>query len=166
MARGNGCIGLPEAIAGNIPGSGGTQRLARLLGPGRAVQLILTGAMFNADEAAAIGLVTRAVDAPQLLAETMALAEQLAGQPSLSVQGVKRAVHDGVGLSLADGIALEARHFITALVSRDAAALGRRYLEQLETATAESGMPAEAGEIATEIFDEFRKGDAVALRGS
>jgi len=165
MARGDGVIGLPESISGIIPGSGGTQRMARLLGAGKAVEMILTGAMLSADEAAEIGLVSRAVDADKLMDEIMALANQMAGQPPLSVQGVKRAVHRGINLPLDKGLAEEANHFMASIISRDAVALGERYLERLEASTAETGIPAEAGSIATATFAEFRRGNAVAITG-
>jgi len=155
MARGEGLIGLPEAISGIIPGAGGTQRLARLLGAGRAIELILAGAFFHADEAERIGLVSRAVDADQLMDETMALAAQMAGQPPLAIHGVKCAVRKGVDLPLECGIAEEAVQFMSAVVSRDAAALGGRYLE----------LRAE-GSTAAEAFAQFRKGGAVELRGN
>jgi enoyl-CoA hydratase/carnithine racemase len=167
MARGEGVIGLPESISGIIPGSGGTQRMARLLGAGRAVEMIITGTLLSADEAADIGLVSRAVDADKLMDETMALAVQMAGQPPLSIQGVKRAVHTGVNMPLDRGIALEATHFFAAIISRDAAALGDRYLDRLEQETdAKAGIPAEAGSIAKRTFDEFRKGNAVEICGN
>ncbi len=152
MARGDGVIGLPESISGIIPGSGGTQRLARLVGGGQAVAMILTGKMFNADEAEAAGLIHQAVESNQLMTETMALAEQLAGQPALSIQGVKRAVHNGVNMPLDSGIAEEAAYFMGAVISRDAAALGNQYLKRRDD-----------GLSAAEIFNEFRKDDAVSL---
>jgi enoyl-CoA hydratase/carnithine racemase len=166
MARGEGVIGLPESISGIIPGSGGTQRMARLLGASKAVELILTGTMLKADEAAEIGLITRAVDADKLMDEVMALGKQMAGQPPLSIQGVKRAVHRGINLPLDRGIAEEADNFMASLISRDAAALGGRYLERLEASAAKTGMPEEAGSIATAIFDEFRKGSALEVCGN
>jgi enoyl-CoA hydratase/carnithine racemase len=155
MARGAGVMGLPESISGIIPGCGGTQRMARLLGAGRAVELILTGALFDAEEAAAIGLVSRAVEADQLLEEAMVLARQMAGQPALSVQGVKRAVHLGSNMSMDDGTAEEARNFMAALISRDAASLSSLYMERME-----------GGSTPVETFNEFRKGNAVELHGN
>lgn len=154
MARGDGVIGLPESISGIVPGAGGTQRMARLLGAGRAVELILTGSMLNADEAEREGLVSRAVDTDQLMAEGMMLAKQMAGQPPLSVIGVKRAVHRGVNMPFENGIAEEATHFMGALIGRDAVALGSLYLERLET-----------GSKPVETFDLYRKGYAVEMTG-
>jgi enoyl-CoA hydratase len=152
MARGKGVIGLPESISGIIPGSGGTQRLARLVGGAQAVAMILTGKMYSADEAQTAGLIHQAVDAENFMDEVMVLAEQLAGQPALSIQGVKRAIHNGVSMSLASGIAEEATHFMGTVISRDAAALGSQYLKRRDD-----------GLAAADIFAEFRKGDAVSL---
>ena len=166
MARGEGVIGLPESISGIIPGSGGTQRMSRLLGAAKAVELILTGTMLNADEAAEAGLVSRAVDADKLMDEVMALAQQMAGQAPLSIQGVKRAVHTGINLPLEKGIAEEANNFMASIISRDAVALGSRYLDRLEASIAAEGeLKAEAGSIAVETFNEFRKGNAVGTCG-
>ena len=166
MARGEGVIGLPESISGIIPGSGGTQRLSRLLGAAKAVELILTGTMLNADEAAEAGLVSRAVDADKLMDEVMVLAQQMAGQAPLSIQGVKRAVHTGINLPLDKGIAEEANNFMASIISRDAVALGSRYLDRLEASIAAEGeLKAEAGSIAAETFNEFRKGNAVETCG-
>lgn len=155
MARGEGVVGLPESISGILPGSGGTQRMARLIGAGRAVELILTGTLFEAEEAAAAGLVSRAVDADTLADEAMALALQMAGQPLLAVQGVKRSVHLGNDLSMEEGTFEEARNLMTALLSRDAALLSARYLKRREE-----------GSTPLETFAEFRKGNAVELTGN
>jgi len=166
MARGDGVIGLPESISGIIPGSGGTQRMARLLGSGKTLEMILTGKMLNADEAAEIGLIHHAVDADKLMDEVMELATQMAGQPPLSIQGVKRAIHIGGNLPLAQGIAEEAYHFMHSIISRDAASLGGRYLERLEESIEkQGGMPMEVGSIAKKTFAEFSRGDAVNTSG-
>jgi enoyl-CoA hydratase len=167
MARGEGVIGLPESISGIIPGAGGTQRMSRLLGASKAIELILTGTMLNADEAEKVGLVNRAVDADKLMDEAMTLAEQMAGQPPLSIQGVKRSIHIGIQLPLDRGIAVEADNFMHSIISRDAAALGSRYLERLDAALANDGgkMPVEVGNIAKETWVEFRNGKTVKTCG-
>ncbi|KKL21136.1 hypothetical protein LCGC14_2448480 [marine sediment metagenome] len=96
MARGDYSLGLPEAIAGIMPGAGGSQRMARLIGANKAIEYILTGRFFNADEAEQAGLISRAVDENTLMEEALGLAQQLAGQAPLSVAAVKRSIHQGI----------------------------------------------------------------------
>ncbi|GGL90763.1 enoyl-CoA hydratase/isomerase family protein [Nakamurella endophytica] len=104
-------IGLPEITLGVIPGAGGTQRLARLVGTARAKELIFTGRPVTGSEAAAIGLVTRAVPADSVYAEAFALAERLAAGPTAALAAAKEVVDRGVELDLASGLALEGRRF-------------------------------------------------------
>lgn len=101
MARGPKKIGLIEVQLGIIPGAGGTQRMARLLGRGRALELILEGKMLSADEPERIGLVHRAVDPDRLLPESLAYAERLARWSPVSVRNIKRTIHEGLELPLA-----------------------------------------------------------------
>jgi enoyl-CoA hydratase len=86
---------------------GGTQRLPRVVGLGRALELILTGRTIGADEALAMGLVTRVTD--DALAGALALAEEIAAFPQDTVRSDRQAALEGFGLPLADGLALEAR---------------------------------------------------------
>ncbi|HOT00828.1 MAG TPA: enoyl-CoA hydratase-related protein [Acidobacteriota bacterium] len=113
------CLGQPEVKLGLIPGYGGTQRLARLVGPGRALDLLLTGRMVTAAEALAMGLVHRVVPADQLLAETRRLLDEVLQQSPLAVRLCIEAVTRGTGLTLADGLALEADLFAFACGSED-----------------------------------------------
>ncbi len=101
-------IGLPEAGLGMIPASGGSQRLPRLIGPARALHLLLTGERIDAATALAWGLVTRVVPRADLLTEAQRIAERLATQAPLAVQYTRRAVLEGMHLSLAEGLHLEA----------------------------------------------------------
>jgi enoyl-CoA hydratase len=91
---------------------GGTQRLPRIVGLGRALDLILTGRLVSADEALGLGLVTEVVGpaGPHPLERALALAEGLAAFPQETMLADRRAAYDGVGLPLADGLALEARN--------------------------------------------------------
>ena len=75
-------LGQPEVKLGIIPGAGGTQRLPKLIGMGRAMELILTGEPVNADQALAIGLVNRVVEPDQLMIEVRSLATMLASRPN------------------------------------------------------------------------------------
>ena len=97
-------LGTPEVTLGLLPGNGGTQRLTRLLGPSRAMDLLLTGRTFSPDEALAWGLVAALVDADG----ARAYAERLAAGPQLAIAAIKRCVHEGGEQPLADGLALEA----------------------------------------------------------
>jgi len=104
-------LGQPEINLGLIPGFGGTQRLARLVGSGRALEWLLTGDQISAAEAHRIGLVNRVVPAADLMAESRALAATLAGKAPVAVRYVLEAVHRGVQLPLREAEAFEATLF-------------------------------------------------------
>jgi enoyl-CoA hydratase/carnithine racemase len=112
-------LGLTEVRLGIIPGGGGTQRLARLIGPGRAKDLILTGRRLNAAEAFAIGLVQRLAPEGRLMEVALALAEQVADNAPLAVGAAKHAIDGGGGLDLEAALELELRHYDTVLASED-----------------------------------------------
>jgi enoyl-CoA hydratase len=100
-------LGLTEIDLAIIPGGGGTQRLPRLIGRGKALEMILTGARLPAAEALAIGLVERVVPAADLLAEARKLARVIADKAPVALRYAKEAVVKGLELPLADGIRLE-----------------------------------------------------------
>ena len=102
-------LGLPEVRYGILAGAGGTQRLARLVGPGRAKLLMYTGRRIGAEEALAMGLVEAVVDAERLLPEAHALASEIAANSPIAVRQVKRCVDEGLDLPLEQGLALERR---------------------------------------------------------
>ncbi len=104
-------LGQPEVNLGIIPGYGGTQRLARLVGRDRALDLILTGRHVQASEALAIGLVTRVVPAAELVAEVTAFAQTLAAKAPVAMRYALDAVNRGLDVSLAEGAAIEAMLF-------------------------------------------------------
>jgi enoyl-CoA hydratase len=104
-------IGQPEIGLGLIPGYGGTQRLARLVGKGRALELLLTGAPITAQEAWRIGLVNRVVPAADLLAEAGRLAADLAARAPVAMRYLLDAVNHGLDLPLAEGLVFEATLF-------------------------------------------------------
>lgn len=112
-------IGQPEISLGLIPGYGGTQRLTRLVGSGRALELMLTGQPITADEAWRIGLVNRVVPAAELLGVVQELAQQLAAQAPIAMRYILAAVRDGFGMRLSDGCALEASLFGLAAATED-----------------------------------------------
>jgi enoyl-CoA hydratase len=104
-------LGQPEINLGIIPGYGGTQRLARLVGRDRALDLVLTGRHIPAAEALAIGLVTRVVPAADLAQEVAAFAQVLAAKAPIAVRYALEAVHRGLDATLAEGSEVEASLF-------------------------------------------------------
>jgi len=96
-----------ETTIGIIPGAGGTQTLARAIGERRAKELILAGKPFGAEEALDWGLVNAIFPKDQLLEETLAMAERIAGNAPIAVRQAKQAIHRGLQMSLADGLAFE-----------------------------------------------------------
>ena len=102
---------LPETKLGVLPGYGGTQRLAREVGEGRALEIMLTGRNVNANEALQLGLVSRVTSAANLFAEAMALAKEISQLAPLAIRACLKAVIDGQSLPLADGLALETKLF-------------------------------------------------------
>ncbi len=119
LASENAVLGLPEVSLGIIPGYGGTQRLPRLIGTGRALELLLSGRRVKAEEAAAIGLVNRVVPRESLLDETVKLAESMVRNGPLAVSAVLEAVNRGLQLPLDDGQRLESGLFGILAASED-----------------------------------------------
>jgi enoyl-CoA hydratase/carnithine racemase len=103
-------LGLPEVKLGIIPGYGGTQRLARLVGPGKAKQLIFSGEFVSAEEAYRIGLIEQLVD-ENALEEAKKWAETIMKRGPIAVKTAKRVIDQGLATSLAEGLELEARGF-------------------------------------------------------
>ena len=107
----NAKFGQPEVKLGVIPGGGGTQRLPRLVGRGRALQLILTGEMISAQEAYRIGLVNEVVPAADLITRAEAILKQIFANAPLAVKYSLEAVNKGLETSLSEGLSLEASLF-------------------------------------------------------
>jgi enoyl-CoA hydratase len=104
-------FGQPEVKLGLIPGYGGTQRLPRLVGTGRALQLLLTGELIDAAEAYRIGLVNRVVPAGELLAAATAMLQQMLANAPLALAHCIATVHHGAALAMDDALAMEAAAF-------------------------------------------------------
>jgi enoyl-CoA hydratase len=104
-------FGHPEITLGTLSGCGGTQRLARLVGRAKAMDLVLTGRIVTAPEAERMGLVSRVVPQGHALAEATAVAKAVASRPALAVRFAKEAVDSAVSVGLADGLRLERRLF-------------------------------------------------------
>jgi len=111
IASDNAKLGLPEVKLGIGPGYGGTQRLPRLVGKGRALELILTGEMIDAAEAHRIGLVNKVVPQPELLGEAERMLRLILSRGPVAVALCIAAVNRGLDGSLEEGMALEADHF-------------------------------------------------------
>ena len=126
----NATFGQPEILLGIIPGGGGTQRLARLVGVSRAKDIAMTGRQVKADEALRIGLADRVVPAAQVFDDALAWATEFARGP-LAVQGYcKRAIDGGLDGSLAAGLQLEQDLFVDAFRTADATIGIKSFLEQ------------------------------------
>jgi enoyl-CoA hydratase len=121
-------VGLPETSVGIIPGGGGTQRLARLLGTGRALDLILHATLLAPAEALALGVVHRVLPAERFREEARAFAQGLAERAPLALAAAKRAIRDGAHLPLAEGLAVEQAQFERTMRSPEAAAALRAFL--------------------------------------
>lgn len=123
-------LGQPEINLGIIPGYGGTQRLARLVGKGRALELMLTGEAIAADEAWRIGLVNRVVPAADLLGAAKTLAHALAAKAPVAMRYIIDAVNQGLNMSLADAFVYEATLFGLVSTTDDMREGTRAFLEK------------------------------------
>ena len=119
LASENARFGQPEVKLGLIPGLGGSQRLPRLVGKGRALQLLLTGEMISAQEAYRIGLVNEVVAQAELLPRAEAIARSIAANAPLAVQYVTEAVQRGAEMNLSGGLFLEASLFAICCATED-----------------------------------------------
>ncbi|OON79619.1 enoyl-CoA hydratase/isomerase family protein [Streptomyces tsukubensis] len=123
-------LGQPEILLGLIPGAGGTQRLARLIGPSRAKDLIFTGRQVKAPEALALGLVDRVVPAGEVYAQAYAWAARLAKGPSLALRAAKEAVDTGLETDIDSGLALERTWFAGLFATEDKERGMRSFIEE------------------------------------
>lgn len=130
IASTNAEFSLPELKLGMIPGYGGTQRLPREIGRGRAVEIMLTGKSVNAEEAFALGIVNRVVPPAELLHDTLSLAKQIASLSPLSIRACLKAVNEGLELPLEEGLALERELFASLFASEDVKEGTRAFLEK------------------------------------
>lgn len=119
LATENAKFGQPEVKLGIIPGFGGTQRLPRIIGKGRALQLILTGEMIGAQEAYRIGLVNEIVPAADLIPRAEAILKQISSNAPLAVKFALQAVHRGAETSQTEGLVIESTSFALCAATED-----------------------------------------------
>lgn len=119
IASKNARFSLPELRLGIIPGYGGTQRLMRVIGEGRALEMMLTAATISAEEAERVGLVNRVVEPAQLMKEAESLAHEIGQLAPLAIRACLKAVVGGSELTLAEGLALERELFSALFATAD-----------------------------------------------
>ncbi|MEH1126573.1 enoyl-CoA hydratase/isomerase family protein [Micromonospora sp. CPCC 206061] len=112
-------LGQPEIKLGIIPGAGGTQRLARLVGPARAKDLVMSGRMVDAKEALQIGLADRVVPAAEAYEAAVALVRQYTNGPAQALRAAKLAIDGGLDMDLASGLAWESQLFAALFATED-----------------------------------------------
>ena len=122
-------IGQPEILLGVIPGAGGTQRLARLVGPAKAKDLIFTGRHVGAEEALEIGMADAVVPDDEVYATAVAMARKFAAGPPLALAAAKQAIDEGLELPIDEGLALESRLFAELFGTEDQKTGMRSFLE-------------------------------------
>jgi enoyl-CoA hydratase/carnithine racemase len=130
IAADNAKLGQPEILLGLIPGAGGTQRLARLIGPSKAKDLIFTGRMVRADEALALGLVDRLVPAAEVYTEAHAWAARLAQEPAIALRAAKEAIDTGLETDIETGLAVERTWFAGLFATEDRERGMRSFVEE------------------------------------
>ena len=123
-------IGLPEITLGILPGYAGTQRMARLVGKGRAMELILTGTPIPAEEAVRIGLINRMVPAANLMTEARALAAQLSKNAPMAMRYILSAINEGLEMPFAEACVYEATLFGLVASTDDMREGTRAFLEK------------------------------------
>lgn len=119
IAGDNAKFGQPEITVGVMPGGGGTQRLTRLVGKARAMELCLTGRMIEAEEALRIGLISRIVPAASLMDETMKTAQKIASYSLPAAMMIKESINQSLETGLSEGLRFERRFFYAAFSTED-----------------------------------------------
>ncbi|MFE4454242.1 enoyl-CoA hydratase/isomerase family protein [Streptomyces sp. NPDC056796] len=130
IAADNAKFGQPEILLGLIPGAGGTQRLARLVGPSKAKDLIFTGRQVKAEEALSIGLVDRVVPAAEVYAQAHAWAARLARGPALALRAAKESVDAGLETDIDTGLTVERNWFAGLFATEDRERGMRSFVEE------------------------------------
>ena len=132
MAKGPYIIGLPEVRVGILPGAGGTQRMTRLLGTAKAMELMLLGNTLDPDSAERVGLIHRAIEPDQLMPEALALSAEIAQRPPTSLALIKQCILRASDMPPVDALHFEQAAFWKTMRSDDARDLMKRYLQSDE----------------------------------
>ena len=132
MAAGDHGIGQPEILLAFPPGAGGTQRLTRLLGSGKALKIVLDGTPLSPEEAAELGLVDRVVPPGELLETAVGEARWLGARPKGAIGAAKRAIYEGGSPALVDGLRFEASEFVAIAGEPESIRAMEAYVEQFE----------------------------------
>lgn len=119
IAGESGLFGLPETSLGVIPGGGGTQRLAKLIGPSRAKEMIFLGKLVKAEKALEIGLVNQVVDDAEVMAEARKMAAKLMEKPGVALRFAKEAINCGINTDLQTGKNIEKSRFAMVCATQD-----------------------------------------------
>ena len=123
-------LGLPETNLGLMPGFGGTQRLARLIGPNQAKELIFTGKIIPAAQALTLGLVNQVFPADDLMEQVMATARLMVAKGRVSLRAAKETVDSGLDTDLATGLKIEQNAFALCMASEDAREGTQAFIEK------------------------------------
>ncbi len=123
-------LGLPEVKVGILPGGGGTQKLARLVGRHRAMLLIMTGRMFGANEALNMGVISEVAPTGQALARSLDIAREIAAMPPVSIMQIKEIVNAGLNAPLETALVLERKAFQLQFATRDQKEGMRAFMEK------------------------------------
>ena len=132
MADGDFLIGLPETSVGILPGGGGTQRLSRLIGSSRALDLILHAKLLKPLEAHNLGIINKLLTEKKFKEELDEYCEDLANRAPIALSQVKKIIHQGLEMSLEDSLLLEQKAFDVTMNSKDAARAMRSLLNAQE----------------------------------
>ena len=123
-------LGQPEILLGVIPGAGGTQRLARLVGPSKAKDLVFSGRFVEAPEALEIGLVDEVVPAAEVYAAARSMMSRYVGGPAYALRAAKEAIDRGLEVDLETGLEIERTLFAGLFATKDRATGMRDFVEQ------------------------------------
>ena len=132
MADGNFLIGLPETSVGILPGGGGTQRLSRLIGSSRALDLILHAQLLSPKEAFDLGIINKLVSQVSFNQELISYCEDLSNRAPIALQQVKKIIHQGLEMTLEESLLVEQKAFDVTMNSKDAARAMRALLNTQE----------------------------------
>lgn len=130
MEKGTSKIGLPEINLGIISAAGGTQRMCRLLGRGKATELLFEGSQIGAEEALNIGLIHKSFNHEDLMQGTLKYAHRLATQAPIAIGLIKKCINEGIDADLGKGLSIEREALLMALQTEDAKEGVKAYLEK------------------------------------